>query len=462
MAPKNTGVYHMRYVASSLLVLQLCLGLTTARAEVPSESEYRVVDSMNIDTVPSWFPVGFSLLTDGEDQYAAYYNKSHQMIIAHRKLGKRVWQKSPLPSKVGWDSHNYITMAMDTGGDLHVSGNMHGSPLVYFRTQVPGDMTSFKRLGMTGKEEQRCTYPRFLQTQDTTLLYIYRSGGSGNGRRFYNRYNPKDKTWSRFFDSPLFEGENERNAYPLGPRLGPDGFYHLLWVWRDTPDCATNHHLSYARSRDLQRWETAGGQPLRLPFTLDQTKTYVDAIPAGGGIINGCERLVFDTLGHPLIAYHKRNPEGFMQIYVARRCQGNWKPKAITRWTKEVPFSGRGAMPFIGIRLGDVRILDSGLLVINYRHRDYGSGRLILDEKTLKPVKQQVEIPRNIPKTLLKPTIPFDGIRVKLTHDQGASGNSNRQYVLRWETLPPHHDRPRTPPLPPASLLKLVTLERME
>ncbi len=43
---------------------------------------------------------------------------------------------------------------------------------------------------------------------------------------------------------------------PQGPVRGPDGLFHVVWVWRDTPDRATNHHLSYARSRDLQRWET--------------------------------------------------------------------------------------------------------------------------------------------------------------------------------------------------------------
>ncbi len=452
----------MRHITGYIMIVLLSTGLTAVTAETSTGGEYHVVETMDIDTVPSWFPVGFSLLTQGEDQYAAYYNKAHQMIIAHRKIGNRIWQKAPLPSKVGWDSHNYITLVIDTAGDIHVSGNMHAGPLVYFRTRIPGDITSFKKLAMTGKEEQRCTYPRFLQTKDKTLLYMYRSGGSGNGRRFYNTYNPQSKTWTRFFDSPLFEGESKRNAYPLGPQLGPKGFYHLLWVWRDTPDCATNHHLSYARSQDLKHWETADGQPLRLPFTLDQTKTYVDAVPSGGGLINGGERLVFDTQGHPIIAYHKRDSNEFMQIYVAQCQQGHWNPTAITTWDKEIPFSGRGAMPFIGIRLGDVRILDSGLLVIDYRHRDYGSGRIVLDEKTLNPVKQQVEFPQDIPKALFKPTIGFDGIRVKLAQDQGDAGNSKRKYILRWETLAPHHDLPRDPPLPPASLLKLVTLERKE
>jgi len=448
----------MKFDFYCLMVVLLCSAFGPVHATEMSLAEYRMVDTIEIDKVPSWFPVGFCLLTHEEDQYVAYYNTAHQMIVAHRRIPERHWQTVELPSRVGWDSHNYITMAIDAQGDIHLSGNMHCVPLIYFRTQKAGDITTFKKKAMTGMEELRCTYPRFLKTSDSTLLFMYRSGGSGNGRRFYNQYDIQTKTWTRFFDSPLFEGEGKRNAYPMGPLCGPKGLFHLVWVWRDTPDCATNHHLSYARSRDLKNWETAGGQAISLPITLDQTKACVDAIPSGGGIINGCERLVFDSRDRPIIAYHKRDKNGYMQIYVARFQHESWESAAVTTWDKEIPFSGRGAMPFIGIRLGNVRRLDSGLFFINYRHRDYGSGRILLDEETLRPVDREVVIPSEIPKALLRPTIEFDGMRVKLTQDQGVSPEA-RKYVLRWETLEAHHDRPRQTPLPPVSVLKLVVLE---
>jgi len=60
------------------------------------------------------------------------------------------------------------------------------------------------------------------------------------------------------------------NAYCSRPALGPDGRFHMTWVWRDTPDCATNHDLSYARSADLVHWETGGGEPLKLPLGLQR------------------------------------------------------------------------------------------------------------------------------------------------------------------------------------------------
>ena len=166
----------------------------------------QIVDTLEIDRVPSWFPVGFCLLTEGEDQYVAYYNEQHQMVVA-RRLGRRDWRTIELPSKVGWDSHNYITMAVDATKCIHLAGNMHNVPLIYFRTTSPRDISTFERQGMTGQDEQRCTYPKFVEGADGQLLFTYRSGGSGNGRRYYNAYHVETREWTRFLDTPLFDGE---------------------------------------------------------------------------------------------------------------------------------------------------------------------------------------------------------------------------------------------------------------
>jgi hypothetical protein len=431
----------------------------------PAAAPYRVAEMIEVDKVPSWFPVGFGLLTHGAKQYVAYYDEKHRMMVACRRIGDRKWQKVELPSKVGWDSHNYITLAVDAEGCLHLSGNMHCVPLIYFRTREPGDIATFERLRMTGQEEQRCTYPRFLKGAGGDLLFTYRSGGSGNGRRFYNRYSVETRTWSRFLDTPLFEGEGKRNAYPHGPVRGPDGLFHVVWVWRDTPDCATNHHLSYARSRDLKSWETAGGKPVSLPFTLGQSELCIDPIPTGGGIINGCERLAFDSKKRPIVSYHKLDANGHMQIYVTRFRNGRWERHPITTWDKDITFGGRGAMPFIGIKIGGLRKHEPALFSIKYRHRDYGSGRVFLDEDTLRPVKRDlrdIKVPSEYPRELTRPTLAFAGIGVRIAPDLGepAEADPDAKYVLRWETLEAHHDRPRKPPLPPASVLKLVKLER--
>lgn len=419
---------------------------------------YRVAESIDIDKVPSWFPVGFGLLTHEGRQYVAYYDARHQMIVASRRLDEKKFRYVKMPTKIGWDSHNSVTMAVDANGCIHLSGNMHCVPLIYFRMTERGDIGTFKRLAMTGKLERRCTYPRFLNDLEGRLIFNYRSGGSGNGMRLYNRYDPKAKTWSRLMDVPLFDGQGQRNAYPAGPSLGPDRRFHVVWVWRDTPDCATNHHLSYARSKDLIHWETAAGKAVKVPLTLGQGELCIDAIPSGGGIINGCERLTFDSAGRPMVSYHKSDARGHMQIYVTRYEGGKWVSRVVTKWSRSVAFSGRGAMGFIGIRISGLKPSGPGTWYVKYRHRDYGSGRIVLDDKTLQPVDRPVVASDRLPKEVSAREIDFEGIGTKMSWDLGSSPQAGVRYLLKWETLPPYQDRRRKGKLPPPATLKLFKL----
>ena len=444
-------------MSRALLVVVSC-AVIAVWTVVAAGGRYRVAESIDLDKVPSWFPVGFSLLTHAGRQYVAYYNAKHEMIVASRRLDEKKFRYVTMPTKIGWDSHNSVTMAVDANGCIHLSGNMHCVPLIYFRMSKPGDIGTFKRLAMTGREERRCTYPRFMKNLEGDLIFTYRSGGSGNGKRLYNRYDPKAKTWSPLLEVPLFDGQGKRNAYPHGPSLGPDKRFHVVWVWRDTPDCATNHHLSYARSKDLIHWETAAGKPVKVPLTLAQAQLCVDPIPSGGGIINGCERLGFDSAGRPMIAYHKSDAKGHMQIFVTRFEKGKWVSRAVTKWDKRVVFSGCGAMGFIGIRISGLRPSGPGTWYVTYRHRDYGSGRIVLDDKTLRPVNRPVVVADRLPKEIFDREIDFKGVGVKRAGDLGGSVRPGVRYVLKWETLGPNRDRPRKGKLPPPSTLKLFKL----
>jgi len=444
---------------NKLLILVLaCVVIGGAAMVAHGAEKFSVAECIEIDTVPSWFPVRFSLLTHEGVQYVAYYNAKHEMIVASRKLDEKAFRQVKLPTKIGWDSHNSVTMAVDASGCVHLAGNMHCVPLIYFRMEKAGDIGTFKRLTMTGKEEQRCTYPNFLNDLDGRLIFNYRSGGSGNGKRLYNRYDPKSKTWSRLLETPLFEGEGKRNAYPHGPVLGPDKRFHVVWVWRDTPDCATNHHLSYARSKDLIHWETAGGKAVTVPLTLGQGELCIDPIPSGGGIINGCERLTFDSAGRPMVSYHASDADGQMQIYVTRFEAGKWIRRVVTKWTKPVKFTGRGAMGFIGIRISGLQRGGDDTWYLTYRHRDYGSGRIVIDDKTLAVVDRPVATSKALPKAVTRREIDFEGVGVKTAGDLGDSGQAGVRYLLKWETLPPNQDRPRIGKLPPPAKLKLFKI----
>ncbi|MBS3762580.1 MAG: BNR repeat-containing protein [Planctomycetes bacterium] len=424
-----------------------------------NREQFQIQNTLNIAEVPSWFPVGFCLRTCGDRQYVGYYDTDHRMTVACRELGSSDWQYQVLPSRVGWDSHNYITMTADSKGYLHLSGNMHSDPLIYFRSKKPWDIEKFERIGqMTGEEEDRCTYPEFMRDAQDRLVFHYRIGGSGNGNEIYNVYDPNTMNWERLLDEPLTDGQGKMNAYAQGPLNGPDDFFHLAWVWRDTPDCATNHHLSYARSPDLIHWESARGEPCKLPITLEDKSLWVDPIPGGGGIINSGVDLTFDHRQRPIITYHKSDRDGNMQIYATRFEDGEWVQHQLTDWGEPIEFSGTGSMGFIGIRMSALKRLNSSLLFLHYRHRNYGKGYIIVDEDTLQPTGRKINIPDEYPEEMNVPENDWDDIEIRRTTDNGSPEVDGIRYVLQWETLPSNHDQSREEPLPEPSMLRLCEL----
>ena len=412
-----------------------------------------------LDVAPVWsaHPVGFALLTHGQRQFVAFYDDQRRMTVATRTLDANQWQFHRLPITTGWDSHNYIALAADDDGYLHLSGDMHVVPLIYFRTKQPLDIASFERVpGMVGRDEQKCTYPRFLRGPKNELLFTYRDGSSGDGNQIFNVYEHATKTWKRLLDQPLTDGQGERNAYFNGPQRGPDGYFHLCWVWRETSDAATNHDLSYARSKDLLSWETAAGKPLKLPITL-AASDIVDPVPVKGGIINGNTMIGFDTKQRPIIGYHKYDEKGNTQIYNSRFEDGRWKAYQASDWDYRWDFGGGGSLVF-EVGLGPVRVEPDGRLSQHYRHAKYGSGTWVIDEATLKPTGQLPQPPA-FPPALQRVESDLPGMQVKWSGDGGASGESGVRYALRWETLPQNRDQPRAEPLPKPVMLRLYKLK---
>lgn len=412
-------------------------------------AEPQVESALDIAPVWSGHPVGFDLLTASGRQFVAFYDDQRRMTVAVRNLDATKWKLTRLPSVLGWDSHNYITMVADRDGCIHLTGNMHAVPLVYFRTSKPYDIDTFERVpAMVGPNESRCTYPHFLRNNQGDLLFTYRDGGSGNGNQIWNIYDEKTRAWRRLLPRPLTDGEGHRNAYFVGPVRGPDGYFHLCWVWRESPDASTNHDLSYARSKDLVHWETSAGKPLALPITL-ATGEIVDPVPIKGGIINGNTRIGFDSAKRTVLTYHKHDSNGHTQIYNARLENGKWKIYQTSNWDYHWDFGGGGSIAF-EISIGSVRPGPDGRLLLDYRNPKSGSGTWLLDEQTLKPVGQAPRR-RSWPPEIDKPESTFPGIQVRI--------QQSGPYLLRWETLGPNRDRPRQPPLPEPTMLRLYKLK---
>ena len=215
-------------------------------------------------------------------------------LDSDRSIAKN-WNITILPSRVGWDSHNSIAIALDGEGFLHVSGNMHAVPLVYFRSEKPHDISAFDAPAMVGTEEKRVTYPVFFKNQQGVLFYQYRDGGSGNGITFINRYDTQSKSWARVLSQGLFDGEEETNAYPTRPQLGSDGYFHYMWVWRLNPIANTNHNLSYVKTKDFQHFENIDGDSISIPIKYRERRVIADPIGPWNGLMNSSKLLAFDS-----------------------------------------------------------------------------------------------------------------------------------------------------------------------
>lgn len=417
-----------------------------------------IVARSTIDNVWAGHPVGFALLTAPPKQFVAYYDADRNLAVASRLLTEDNWSKTVLPEKIGWDSHNYITMALDKGQHIHLSGNMHAGPLVYFKSTAPLAAATLERVThLVDAEEAKMTYPRFFRGPQDEFIYTYRDGSSGDGNQIYDVYNDTTSTWSRLLDTPLTDGEGKRNAYLNGPSLGEDGFYHVVWVWRETPDCATNHDISYMRSRDLRHWENIRGESLTLPVVLESPGVIVDPVPVGGGLINGNATFGFDHEKRVVVTYHKYDEQGNSQVYNARWNGTQWDTVPGTDWDSRWSFSGGGSIEF-DVRVEPVHADEPGFLVQEWTHWKLGRQRWRLDETTLAPVEQLERPPSGTPAGMNKLMSSFPGMEMRTASDLSKYRDGKNRFVLRWETLGRNRDKPREKPWPDPVPLELLTI----
>ncbi|MDX9752737.1 MAG: BNR repeat-containing protein [bacterium] len=291
---------------------------------------------------------GDCFVSDGTSEYLAFYDTQHQMTVAKRKLGEETWDFATLPEKVGWDTHNCILIFLDRTGHLHVTGNMHGHPLKYYRTATPGDIYSFQGIHRwAGFKEERVTYPSLLKLRDGSIHMMYRFGGSGNGMRILVHYDEETQTWTgpgTAFISGMDE-DPTCNAYPFGGIVeDAQGRLHIAWCWRQTPDVLTNFNINYAMSDDGGlTWKRSDGTGLDLPITPRNAEV-VEAIPQNHGLMNG-GTLLIDPQGRPYIGYTHFDAKERNQIYVATLEGTEWKVVQVSDWDIQFRFSGGGTIP---------------------------------------------------------------------------------------------------------------------
>jgi len=254
-----------------------------------------------------------SLTTFKNTQYIAYYDSAQRLVIGKRTIGSDKWTIQPTQyTGKATDAHNTISIITDGDGYLHISWDHHNNELRYARSVAPGSLQLTDKLPMTGKKENKVTYPEFYRLPNGNLLFLYRDGGSGNGDLMLNYYDRKTKQWTQLQDGWI-NGEGRRNAY-WQMTIDKAGVLHLSWVWRESPDVASNHDMCYAKSNDGGRtWQKSTGEKYTLPITA-ATAEYACRIPQKSELINSTT-MGTDDAGHPYIATYWRAAESTIPQY---------------------------------------------------------------------------------------------------------------------------------------------------
>lgn len=245
-----------------------------------------------------------SIVTHKNNQYISYYDSDGYIVVAKRKLDSENWviKRTQYKGNIR-DAHNIISMMTDGKGYIHLAFDHHGHPLKYCKSLKPETLKFGELIPMTGVDESNVTYPEFYRLKDGDLIFVYRSGSSGNGNLVMNRYDLRKNKWERIQDV-LIDGENQRNAY-WQLFIDSKGTIHISWVWRESWLVETNHDLCYARSRDGGlTWEKSSGEKYILPITVNNAE-YACRIPQNSELINQTG-MTSDESGRPYISTYWR------------------------------------------------------------------------------------------------------------------------------------------------------------
>ena len=282
-----------------------------------------------------------SLVTYKNSQFIGFYNSSGYLTLGKRSLGDSTWtvQQTPYKGNVK-DAHNIISIMADGEGYLHVAWDHHNNALRYAKSVKPESLELSEKMPMVGKNENRLSYPEFYKLANGNLLFFYRDGGSGGGNLIVNSYDLKTKKWTRLQDN-LLDGEGERNAY-WQACVDDKGYIHLSWVWRETPDVASNHDMAYACSKDGGvTWENSEGEKYKLPITASSAE-YAMHIPQKHELINQTA-MACDERGNPFIATYWRDAgTDIPQYHLIYHLRHQWQVKSLDFRKSSFSLSGAG------------------------------------------------------------------------------------------------------------------------
>ena len=344
---------------------------------------------------------GQGLLTWDGHQFGAYYSDKGELVVVDRSLDTGHVSRTVIVGEYGIrDAHNSISLGIDEGSYLHLAYSQHASPLRYRRSLMPMSVEAWSdEQPMTGIREESVTYPTFLMVPidagESSLLFVYRDGASGQGAACVKAYDSTRLTWQ---DVPecLFDGSGHRpwtsSPYWFNPALGPDGELHVFATWRTTSLGAEagvmNLDLDYARSSDGgQTWHTSSGLAYALPITQVNAET-VFAVAPGSGLMNQGGSAV-DSQGRPHVVYYANDGAGIPQYQHLWYDGAEWHNSVVSRRDARFRLQGGGTLE-LPMSRPEVVIDSADIVYVIYRADTTGQRMVV---QRLLPPHYELEEP---------------------------------------------------------------------
>ncbi len=293
------------------------------------------------------------VLTYRGGQITAFYVDAHTLRLVQRDLHKNTLQTYDMHGKYNlYDAHNSISLGVDRANHIHICHGHHASQLRYRRTILPNDITVWTdELPMTGKAEDKVTYPTFiLPHHGYPLTLLYRDGFHDKGIARIKTYNENTQSWEDNLH-PVLNGSDLKpwtsNAYWNHPAIGNDGSLHLSFVWRThtlgNEGSINNINICYACSFDNGlSWQTSKGRDYQMPITPVNAEVVYPVSP-GSNLINQCS-MALDNQNRPHIVFYADDSNGVPQYQHLRFDGKQWHHQLISQRKKPFTLKGEGTL----------------------------------------------------------------------------------------------------------------------
>jgi BNR repeat-containing family member len=242
---------------------------------------------------------------------------THTVYIAKRELDG-TWTRGCMKTSTGECAvfsddvgHHQPTIAIDGDGYIHAFVSMHSINWRYYRSDVPGDVTTMvNRSSQMPDQGGNYTYPNATRTDDGDVYLIVRAGMVGRLYRWNNAVN----SWSR---AATFASDPNFVVYP-DDVIGSDGDVHIAWEWAYGGAGGLRHLGSYLRySPATGQFRNAAGTAVATPVNTLSPVVYQpiegQETSTGRGDAPGVQsaKLSFHPSSHrPVVAYRYRSTTG--------------------------------------------------------------------------------------------------------------------------------------------------------